>query len=250
MTPFLALALFVAAPDAPADGSNALPKDYGPFFEDDAPSDTSFAAKGRKTKYPVLSVRDGALCFVEDSWCKASLIATGEVAAGMRAPASDQGPDMPYAHFGFRGGFAIRPLMLTRRPWHAWGVGVVGSWTRGTGAVTVAGGLDDQEIAETDRTDAWRVALLNQLWLSKKPHAFHIDGAIGVVRSPVLTSGTSLFGTHAEVAFGFGGLGSVFAGGDFLDRDTRVVFGVRAHGIAAGPVIAMVLAGLALGGAL
>lgn len=244
--------LLAAAPGAAEADGSAAPgaKDYGPFFEDEAPSDATFATKGRKGKAPVLSVGNGGLCFVEGSWCKASILATAEVAAGMRVPASDKGPDMPYAHFGFRGGFTVRPLMFTRRDWHPWGIGAIGSWTRGTGATTVEGGLDDQVIDESKRTDAWRVGLLNQLWLSKKPHAFHLDFTMGVVRSEILTSGVALAGTHAEVAFGFGGWGSVFAGGDFLDQDTRVSFGFRGHGIAAAPILAMVIGGLALGGAL
>jgi len=73
---------------------------------------------------------------------------------------------------------------------------------------------------------------------------------MGTARSQVLTSGVALFGTHAEVAVGWGGWGSVFAGADFLDQDTRVMLGLRAHGIAAAPTIAAILLGLALGGAL
>lgn len=252
MTSLLALVLFAMAPTGGGDdGAPVREKsEYGPFFEDDPPGDTSFASAPRKTKAPFFSVGGGSFCFVEDSRCKASLLVSAEVGAGMRVPASDQGPDMPYAHFGFRGGFVVRPLQISRRSWHPWGIGLVGSWTRGTGAVTVKGDFQNQEVEESTRTDAWRVAMVNQLWLSQKPHAFHVDGTIGVVRSPVLTSDTWLFGTHAEVAFGFGGWGSVYAAGDFLDRDARVVFGVRAHGIAAGPIIAMALAGLAIGGAL
>jgi len=253
VTSLFALVLFALAPEGTGgDGAPVReePDEYGPFFEDDPPGDTTYPSVARKKKTPFLSVAGGGFCFVEDSRCKASLLVSAEVAAGMRVPASDKGPDMPYAHFGFRGGFVVRPLMLRRKPWHPWGVGLVGSWTRGTGAVTVEGDFQSQEVDETTRTDAWRVAMVNQLWLSQKPHAFHIDGAIGVVRSPVLTSDTWLFGTHAEVAFGFGGWGSVYAAGDFLDRDARVVFGLRAHGIAAGPIVAMALAGLAIGGAL
>jgi hypothetical protein len=248
-----ALVLFAVAPSAtePADGSNPDgAKDYGPFFEDEAPSDASFATRGRKTRAPTLSVGGGAFCFVEDSWCKASLLASAEVAAGMRVPASDKGPDMPYAHFGFRGGFTLRPMMFSRRQWHPWGIGAVASWTRGTGATTVEGGLEDQTVDETPRTDSLRVGLLNQVWLSRKPHAFHLDFTLGVVRSEVLTTGRSLVGTHTEVAFGFGGWGSVFASGDFLDQDARISFGLRGHAIAAGPILAMAIAGLALGGAL
>lgn len=224
--------------------------EYGPFFEGEAVSDTRYISRGRKRKTPVLSVGNGTFCFVEGSHCKSSLLISGDVAAGMRIPASNKGPDIPYAHWGFRGGLTVRPIMFNRRAWHAWGIGLVGSWTRGTGSVTVESTTDAQEQASTDRTDAWRIALLNQLWLSKKPHALHLDFAIGTVRSQVLTSDTSLYGSHAEVGFGWGGWGAVYAGADFLDRDTRVVFGFRAHGVAAGPIVAAALLGLALGGAL
>lgn len=255
MTFPLAVILLFAGPTVEKtepDGSNPTDRsaEYGPFFEDEAPSDTNWTSQSRKTKYPVLSVGNGSLCFVEDSHCKTNLLVSGEVGAGMRIPASNKGPDIPYAHWGVRGGFTIRPMMFSRKAWHPWGVGVVGSWTRGTGSVTVESTTDSQQQASTERTDAWRIAMLNQLWLSRKPHAIHLDFALGTVRSQVLTSEASLFGTHAELGFGWGGWGAVYAGADFLDRDTRVVFGFRAHGVAAGPVIAAALLGLALGGAL
>lgn len=224
--------------------------EYGPFFEDEPVSDTQWTSQSRRSKYPVLSVGGGTFCFVEGSHCKASLLVSGEVAAGLRIPASNKGPDIPYAHWGVRGGLTVRPIMFNRRAWHPWGVGVVGSWTRGTGSVTIESTGDAQEQSSTDRTDAWRVAMLNQLWLSRKPHALHLDFAIGVVRSQVLTSNTSLYGSHAEIGFGWGGWGAVYGGADFLDRDTRVVFGFRAHGVAAAPVVVAALLGLALGGAL
>lgn len=262
-----------AEPASPGDGgvvAKAADEDeeYGPFFEPDPPSDTSFATQPRKKgdrdgKAPVLSVRNGALCFVDGSHCKVSLLADATVAAGLRAPASNKGPDMPYAHFGFRGGFVLRPLMLARRTssdegrtrrftdgWHPWGVGVVGSWTLGTGAVVVEATDDGLDKADTERTPAVRVGLVNQLWLSQRPHAMHLDFTLGGVRSPVLTSGVPLIGTHAEVAFGWGGWGAVYAAGDFLDQDTRVSFGFRGHAIAAGPLVALAILGAALGGAL
>jgi hypothetical protein len=277
VTPLLASFLLVAAPEptapeptapeptAPLEGA-AEPeprgddgvvakaadedRDYGPFFEPDAPSDTTFASNPRKGKAPRLSVGQGAFCFVDDTHCKTSLLVDATVAAGLRAPASNKGPDMPYAHFGFRGGLVIRPLMFRRKAWHPWGVGVVGSWTLGTGAVVIQSGDEGLEKEETERTPATRVGLVNQVWLSQRPHALHIDFTLGGVRSPVLASGVSLIGTHAEVAFGWGGWGAVYAAGDFLDQDTRVSFGFRAHGIAAGPVIALAILGAALGGAL
>jgi hypothetical protein len=225
-------------------------RDYGPFFEADPPSDTAFATQPRKGKAPRLSVGQGAFCFVDDTHCKVSLLADATVAAGLRAPASNKGPDMPYAHFGFRGGLVMRPLMFKRRAWHPWGVGVVGGWTLGTGAVVVQSSDDGITQSETERTPAVRFGLVNQLWLSQRPHALHIDFTLGGVRSPVLTSGIPLIGTHAEVAFGWGGWGAVYAAGDFLDQDTRVSFGFRGHAIAAGPLVALAILGAALGGAL
>jgi hypothetical protein len=224
--------------------------DHGPFFVGDGPSDTAFATQPRKRKTPLLSVGQGAFCFVDDTHCKTSLLADATVAAGVRAPASNKGPDMPYAHYGFRGGLVIRPLMFKRKDWHPWGIGVVGGWSLGTGAVVVQSTDEGVEKSDSDRTPAVRVGLVNQLWLSQKPHAMHIDFTLGGVRSPVLTSGVSLIGTHAEVAFGWGGWGALYAAGDFLDRDTRISFGFRAHGIAAGPLIALAVLGAALGGAL
>lgn len=264
VTSLLAPLLLLAAPEADAAPltAEAAPEvevvakaededsDYGPFFEAEAPSDTAFATTARKRKAPVLSVGNGAFCFVDGSHCKASILADATVAAGLRAPASNKGPDMPYAHFGFRGGLVIRPLMFRRKAWHPWGVGVVGSWTLGTGALTVQAGDEGLEQSETERTPAARFGLVNQVWLGQRPHAMHIDFTLGGVRSPVLTSGVPLVGTHAEVAFGWGGWGAVYASGDFLDRDTRVALGFRAHGVAAAPLIALAVLGAALGGAL
>ncbi|MCA9706551.1 MAG: hypothetical protein KDK70_11930 [Myxococcales bacterium] len=243
-----------ATASAPADDVQAKPEDedhdYGPFFRADAPSDPTFASQGRKGKAPRLSVGQGAFCFVDGSHCKVSLLADASVAAGLRAPASNKGPDVPYAHYAFRGGLVMRPLMFKRKAWHPWGVGVVGSWSMGTGAVTVEANNEEIQQRQTDATPAARVALVNQLWLNQKPHAPHLDFTLGGVRSPVLTSGLPLIGTHAELAFGWGGWGAVFASGDFLDQDTRVSFGFRAHGIAAGPLIGLAILGAALGGAL
>lgn len=268
VTPLLATFLLLSPPagDTSLESASAEPApaedevtakaededgEYGPFFQAEAPSDTAFASQPRKGgKAPRLSVGKGAFCFVDGSHCKASLLADATVAAGLRAPASNKGPDMPYAHFGFRGGLVIRPLMFKRKPWHPWGVGLVGSWTLGTGSVTAESTTEGTEQSETERTPATRIALVNQLWLNQKTHAPHIDFTLGGVRSPVLTEGIALIGTHAEVAFGWGGWGAVYAAGDFLDRDTRISFGFRGHAIAAGPLVALAILGAALGGAL
>ena len=253
-----AFTMSLAAPEAGSEEGEAVApvtaaddrEEYGPFFEAPAPSDTAWASQPRKKRTPVLSVGDGAFCFVNGSYCKASLVLDAGVGAGMRIPASDEGPDIPFAQFTFRGGIAARPLMFGRRDWHYWGVGVVGSWSRGTGSVTVVGSVEDQNVDSTKSTDSVRVALVNQLWLSRKPYGAHLDFSIGAVRSEILTSGYALWGTHAELSYEWGGWGGLFASGDFLDRDSRVVLGFRGHGIAAGPIIAMALAGLAMGGAM
>ncbi len=223
---------------------------YGPFFEGEPASDIEFATQPRPDQLPRLSVGKGAFCFVEGTYCRASLLLSADVGFGMRAPASDEGPDVPYAQFTFRWGATIRPGMLRGKPWHAWGVGPVASWSRGTGSLTVKGDALNQEVDSTDDTTVLRIGLVNQLWLSKRNHAPHLDFTLGAARSDVLTSGVKLWGSHAELAMGFGGWGGLFLSGDFLDRDTRVVMGFRGHGIAAGPIIAMAIAGLAAGGAL
>lgn len=233
-----------------AEEDESEPEEYGPFFEAEAPSDTQFNTRSRKGNTPALSVGGGSFCFVEGSWCKASLILSASVAAGMRIPASDEGPDIPFAQFTFRGGAVIRPFMLSRRKWHPWGLGLIGSWSRGTGAITIRGDSSNQEVDESESATTVRVQGLNQLWLSKKNHGIHLDFAIGAAQSNVLTSGYRLWGSSAEVGLGWGGWGGAYVAGDFLDRDTRVVFGFRGHGIAAAPIIALALAGLALGGGL
>ena len=259
MTASLLVAAVLASPPASAgvDSGDAAPEDlslvapqpeHGPFFVEEPVSDTRFATDpraGRKT--PRLSVGDGAFCFVDGSHCKASLILTADVGLGIRA-AADAGPDIPYAQFMFRGGLVARPLAWSRRAWHPWGLGVIGSWSRGTGSVTLSG--ESREPVSTNRTDAWRVGVHNQIWFSQKQHGIHLDFTLGGVRSEVLTSGTPLWGSHAEVGVGWGGWLGLFASGDFLDRDTRVVFGLRGHSLAAAPIIALALAGMALGGAM
>lgn len=248
----LALATTLAWAPETTDGTprKRNPGEYGPFFEDEAPSDVQHPAAMQRGRKPMLSVGNGAFCFVGGSWCRATLLISAGVAAGMRVPASNAGPDVPYSQFGVHGGLVVRPMMYAGRKWSPWGLGVVGSWARGTGSVTVRGSSDDTEVGESRRTDSTRVAVLNELWLSKKPHGVHLDLSIGAVRSAVLDTGTALWGTHAEVGLGIGGWATLFAGADFLDRDARVMIGMRAHGIASGPIIALALAGMALGGAL
>lgn len=225
-------------------------KEFGPFFEGEPPSDTAHNSSLQRGKKPILSLGDGNFCFVDGSYCKSALLASAGVATGLRVPASNVGPDVPYSQFSVHAGLVVRPLMWTGRAWHPWGLGVMASWSRGTGSVTVQGDAMDQDIQSTARTDAFRVGVHNQVWLSKKAHGLHLDLTVGAVRSDVLTSGSALWGTHAEIGVSAGGWATLFAGGDFLDRDARIFLGMRAHGIAAAPLIALALAGMAIGGAL
>jgi hypothetical protein len=243
----------IEAPVRNADGSltfdrDAVAKDvYGPFYVAPPPSDSS-PPSGVRGAVPVLAVGRGAFCFVEDAGCRVALLASVEVAGGVNILGGSNGPDMPYAHYGGRAGIAVRPLQWARARYHPWGLGFVASWSRGRGSYRQGDSVEDQ-----DRTDTLRLALLNQIWMQDKAHAFHVDFTLGAARSDVLDRNGrnfELWGTALEVAAGFGGWGALYAGADFLDRDTRFVFGARIHGIAGLPLVGLVLAGLAAGGAL
>jgi hypothetical protein len=90
--------------------------------------------------------------------------------------------------------------------------------------------------------------LINQIWLAEKRNALHLDFTLGGVNSSVLDAPGRYWGTHAEVAVGFGGWGGLYAAGDFLDQDMRVFFGLRGHGIATAPLIGLIVLGLVAGG--
>ena len=113
-------------------------------------------------------------------------------------------------------------------------------------------GDDELVTDERERTDSWRVLLVNQLWFTRRRNSLHGDFTIGLVRSEVLGYEQVhwLFGTHAEFAIGFGGWASLTASADFLDQDTRILFGFRMHGIIGGPIVGAVVGGLAAGGQL
>ena len=223
--------------------------DFGPFYEEEPTTEVEYPSE-REKKWPVLSVGKGAFCFVEDAKCKASLLAAGDIAAGLNIIAGDGGFDVPLTQYRFMGGLAIRPFYLARKQWHPWGLGATVDWSRASGPVA-AGETDDGNVAADEsrkRIDSLRVSLVNQIWLSQKRNAFHVDIMIGGVQSSVLNFPGRFWGTHAEVAFGFGGWGAVYIGGDFLDQDTRVLVGFRIHGIAAGPAAGLAMAGYAAGG--
>ncbi len=159
---------------------------------------------------------------------------------------------MPYTQLRVRAGVTVRPIILAKRRWHPWGIGLVGSWSIASGSIT-ATNQDPEDpnvgVTETDPIQTYRVGLINQLWLSQKRVAMHVDFTLGAANSQVLDYSGRYWGTTAEVALGFGGWGGLYLGGDFLDGDTRVVLGLRGHGIATGPMIALVLLGLVAGGA-
>ncbi len=230
-----------------------IPPEYGPAYEPEPPSDTMSVSDRRRESPPFLSLGSGTFCFVEAAACRSALIASADVGAGINAIAGDRGVDLPMTQFSFRGGFTVRPVTLLRKRWHPWSVGVVGSYVRSSGTVASSSstiGSANPELVDVAFTNGTRVALLNQVWLSQKRHAFHLDFSLGVVRSTVLNSTDRFFGTHADVALGVGGWGALFVAADFLDRDTRLAFGFRGHGIAAAPVATLIALGLLAGGAL
>lgn len=229
------------------------PEDFGPFYEREPVSEVQFPADAlrRNRKYPFASVSGGAFCFVEDSACGAALIADADVGVGLNVITTDRGFDVPYTQLRVRGGLTVRPIILAKRRWHAWGVGVVGSWSIASGSIT-ATNQDPEDpnvgITETKPIQTYRVGLINQLWLSQKRHALHVDFTFGAANSSVLNYPGRYWGTTAEVALGFGGWGGLYLSGDFLDGDTRMVLGLRGHAIATGPMIALVILGLVAGG--
>ncbi|MFV8751611.1 hypothetical protein ACNOYE_13790 [Nannocystaceae bacterium ST9] len=221
------------------------PTDYGPFFVPAPISEVRFpgdAIRPDRDK-PFASVAGGMFCFVEDSACDVSLLADADVGIGVNVVEGGNGLDVPYTQFRVRGGFTVRPLKLARKQWHMWGVGVVASWSLGSGSV-----LATDDVVELDPLRTWRLALLNQLWLGQRRNALHLDISFGAANSTVLDAPGRYWGTHVELALGFGGWGALALSGDFLDQDSRFVLGLRGHGIATGPLIALVLLGLVAGG--
>lgn len=245
--------LLLALVQAPAPAPSGPPPEHGPFFAPKAATESHFASGPPPAAPPRFSVGKGAFCFVEDANCSSALIASVDVGVGINGIAGDRGVDLPYAHYNFRGGFTVRPLQLARKRWNPWSVGVMASWSRGTGVAANTGSVvdaPDEVVQTTHHTSAYRFGLVNQLWLSQKRNAFHVDLTVGVVRSSVLTYTGVYNGTHLEVAAGWGGWGGFFVSGDFLDGDSRVITGFRAHAIPALPAIGLVLLGLLAGGAM
>ncbi|MDC0670056.1 hypothetical protein [Nannocystis radixulma] len=253
MTTAVLLLALVHLVEAPAPAPSGPTPEHGPFFAPTAASESQFPSGPPSTAPPRFSVGKGAFCFVEDAQCRSALIASVDVGIGVNAIAGDRGVDLPYAHYNFRGGFSLRPITLVRKRWNPWSVGLIASWSRGTGVVANTGSVvdaADQVVQTTPHTTAYRFGLVNQLWLSQKRNAFHVDLTVGVVRSSVLTYTGWYNGTHLEVAAGWAGWGGFFVSGDFLDGDTRVITGFRAHAIPALPAIGLVLLGLLAGGAM
>lgn len=225
------------------------PNSVGPFYGPPEQDEIEHAIEPVGGDRPFGSVADGAFCFVESSACQTSLIWWADVAAGFNAIQGDEGFDVPYTQVRLGGGYVVRPMFLARRHWHPWGLGITGSWSLGSGSV-IPGGSTGGEFIERDLITAARFGILNQIWLSQKRHALHADITLGVVNSSVFKAAEGRFwGTNAEFGLGFGGWGGIFVNADFLDQDTRVVFGFKGHAIAAAPVVGLILAGLAAGGA-
>jgi hypothetical protein len=227
------------------------PEDFGPFYEGEPASEVTFPADATRPKYPFGAVAGGRFCFIDNSMCGTSLIADADVGVGLNVITTARGLDVPYTQLRVRGGLVARPIILAKQRWHAWGVGVVGSWSIASSSIT-ATNQDPTDpnvgVTETDPIQTYRVGLINQLWLSQKRNALHVDFTLGAANSSVLDFPGRYWGTTAEVALGFGGWGGLFLSGDFLDGDTRVVMGVRGHAIATGPLIALIVLGLVAGG--
>lgn len=233
-----------APPPPTAPSKPTSPRERSPFFAGEPPSETAFVNGPRPGDPPRFSVGKGAFCFVDDSFCRSALILTADVGIGTNLFGGAK-PDLPYAQFNFRGGLVVKPLTIGRKDaWHPWGIGLLGSWSRGTGSP--AGGKYPNG---TPHTDAWRVIMINQLWLSKKRNGLHLDLDLGVVRSTLYGRPGQFFGTHAGLSANWGGWGGLFMSADLLDHDTRIVFGFRGNGLAAAPAIGLVLLGLLAGGA-
>ncbi|HGG57168.1 MAG TPA: hypothetical protein ENK31_05175 [Nannocystis exedens] len=237
-----------------APKGRAVPAEYGPYYEREAWTEVTSSSDPPVGKPPFLSLGAGAFCFVEAATCRSALIASADVGAGINAVAGDRGVDVPLTQFSIRGGLTVRPVTLLRKRWHPWSVGMVGSFVRSSGAIASTAstmGASNPDLVDVNHTDGIRVALLNQVWLSQKRHALHLDFAVGAVRSTALTSTARVTGAYADVAVGVGGWGALFVAADFASQeDLRLAFGFRGHGIAAAPIAAMVLLGLLAGGGL
>jgi hypothetical protein len=227
--------------------------EYGPFFEPPPPSEVTYPSHrpGTESTAGVFSVGQGAFCFVEDAPCKASLIADASVGAGLNVVGSERGVDVPLTQFRVRGGVTIRPLTLAKKRWHPWSLGLIGNWSQASPQVRGSGGSESLElIRELDRLRSFRVGLVNQIWLKNRRNAVHLDFTFGGVNTGVLDAQGTFWGTTAEAAVGWAGWGGVYASLDFLDRDTRMIFGFRTHAMAAAPIVGALLIGLLAGGAL
>lgn len=245
----------VEAPAAKRNNKTGFqePEDYGPFFEPEPVSEVVFPGDAHRPdrNQPFASVAGGTFCFVEDSSCKAALIADADIGVGLNIITTDRGFDVPYTQLRVRGGLTIRPIPLAKKRWHPWGIGLVANWSIASSSIT-ATNQDPEDpnvgVVETDPIQTYRILLINQLWLSQKRNALHLDFSLGAGNSSVLDFPGRYWGTTAEVGVGFGGWGGLYFGGDFFDGDTRVVLGLRGHGIVTGPMIALIVLGLVAGG--
>jgi hypothetical protein len=226
--------------------------EYGPFFEAEPTSEVRSPTPRARSGQPLFAVGGGVFCFVEDTRCKSSLIADFDFGVGVNVVGSDRGIDVPFTQWRARGGFTVRPFYLARDEWHRWGLGASVSYAQGSPQVAT-GQVDTSDpfadVNETGPLKSLRVDVNNQLWMSQKRNALHVDFTIGAARTTVLDAPGLYWGTHAEVGMGWGGLAGFYGSLDFLDQDLRAVFGFRTHAAFAGPIIGILALGLAAGGA-
>jgi hypothetical protein len=244
---------FGTAPGPAPSAARKPPPEHGPFFAGEPASDTAFPNGPRPADPPRFSLGRGAFCFLDDSHCKSALVLTADVGIGVNIVSAVTRLDVPYAQYNFRGGLVFKP-MLQRRPggWHPWGVGVVGSWSRGTAAPAAS---KRALTSETTHTPAFRVFLVNQLWLSQKRNGFHLDVDLGIVRSqrarqhePASCPRTAATPACRPTGAAWGG--HVPGRRPARPATAAIVFGFRGNGAAAAPIIGLVLLGLLAGGAL
>ncbi len=227
--------------------------EFGPFYEGEPDSEVHWPTPKVRPGQPLLGVGGGAFCFGEDAGCKASLLADFDFGVGMNIVGSDRGIDVAYTQWRVRGGFTVRPFQLARERFHPWGVGLTVSYSQGSPQIATGRGSSSDPFADVEETgtlEGLRISMIHQIWLSQRRNALHVDLSVGGVQTTVFDAQGRFWGTHAEVAVGWGPWASFFGSADFLDRDLRAVFGFRTHAMVGAPVFGLLVLGLLAGGAL
>ena len=239
---------------------------FGLFFEAEPYSELQFPShlwpKKTSPNYPLFSLKKGTFCWLEDARCDFALILDADIGAGVNVVRFTRGFDLPHSQWRVRAGWSthlMRVANRSARDWHPWGLGLVGSWSvgsptlvvgRSVGKDGVVGKDSDGKTIELSPIQSWRIGVVNQIWLQNRNFSPHLDLTVGTIYSSILDFPGRFWGSHVEVAYAWGGWGGFFLAADFLDRDTRFLGGFRAHGIAALPISALLVMGVAAAGGL